>query len=503
MASIRGSVGICPQHSVLWDNLSVTEHLELYAEIKNVPKQEALEQIEEHIQLVGLTEKRHVHSMALSGGMKRKLSVAIALLGKSKTVFLDEPTSGMDPYSRRATWELLRRSTAGRAIILTTHFMDEADLLGDRIAVMGSGTLLCCGSSLFLKSHYGIGYNLTLTAGNRLQLSCELVTATVLRHVSGAKILSQASGEMAFQLPLESVSYFGNLFEEIDKHLTDYGVGGYGISITTLEEVFIRIAQGEVDKKTALDAAEQALIDVTNANASQDGIELEEIEGAGPHVSEEEEGGLRISSGVPQADILPGDWVGSISPIYMQFYVMLVKKFIVSHREKQKFLLELGLPVVVVILVLLMLSLTFSPAGPSMLLSPVSLYTSPTDAPLSRENTQMRSSLEQPGLYLVNRSQDTQYEMSEWLLDSYFEHAPHTRWGAYAFNTSVNYTNEQGSASSSERHHNYNILTLTLTVTLIGGSTTSRTQVVGALLLLFSIIVPAHTAYLPSRPIIP
>jgi len=157
MKSIRGSVGICPQHSVLWDNLSVYEHLELFAEIKNIPPAEVQAQIEEHITLVGLTEKRNVHSMALSGGMKRKLSVAIALLGKSRTVFLDEPTSGMDPYSRRATWELLRKSTAGRSIILTTHFMDEADLLGDRIAVMGSGALLCCGSSLYLKSHYGIG----------------------------------------------------------------------------------------------------------------------------------------------------------------------------------------------------------------------------------------------------------------------------------------------------------------------------------------------------------
>lgn len=73
------------------------------------------------------------------------------MIGKSRVVFLDEPTSGLDPQSRRALWELLRTFKAGRAIILTTHFMDEADLLCDRIAIMSEGRLQCSGSSLFLK----------------------------------------------------------------------------------------------------------------------------------------------------------------------------------------------------------------------------------------------------------------------------------------------------------------------------------------------------------------
>ena len=71
--------------------------------------------------------------------------------GDSKIIFLDEPTSGMDPYSRRATWDLLKKKKEGRVIILTTHFMDEADQLGDRIAIMAKGDVKCCGSSLFLK----------------------------------------------------------------------------------------------------------------------------------------------------------------------------------------------------------------------------------------------------------------------------------------------------------------------------------------------------------------
>lgn len=78
-------------------------------------------------------------SKTLSGGQKRKLSVAIAMIGNSKIVMLDEPTSGMDTTARRKLWEMLKKNKAGRIVILTTHYMDEADILGDRIAIMAEG----------------------------------------------------------------------------------------------------------------------------------------------------------------------------------------------------------------------------------------------------------------------------------------------------------------------------------------------------------------------------
>ena len=104
--------------------------------------------------------------MALSGGMKRKLSVGCALIGNSRAVLLDEPSSGMDPASRRSMWELLRGAKPSRVLVLTTHYMDEADVLADRISVMSNGTLRCCGSSLFLKARFGLGYTLTMTVSS-------------------------------------------------------------------------------------------------------------------------------------------------------------------------------------------------------------------------------------------------------------------------------------------------------------------------------------------------
>jgi ATP-binding cassette subfamily A (ABC1) protein 3 len=94
---------------------------------------------------VGLSDKINTLVRALSGGMKRKLSLGIALIGNSKVIILDEPTSGMDPYSMRLTWQLIKKIKKGRIILLTTHSMDEAEELGDRIGIMANGSLKCCG----------------------------------------------------------------------------------------------------------------------------------------------------------------------------------------------------------------------------------------------------------------------------------------------------------------------------------------------------------------------
>lgn len=110
----------------------------------------------------GIDDKRNALAFTLSGGNKRKLSVAISLCGNSKFVLLDEPTSGMDLQARRQLWNQLKLYKKDRIIILTTHYMDEADILGDRIGIMTRGKMTCLGTSIFLKNKFGVGYNLTV-----------------------------------------------------------------------------------------------------------------------------------------------------------------------------------------------------------------------------------------------------------------------------------------------------------------------------------------------------
>lgn len=249
MIEIRKNMGVCPQHDVLYPELTVKEHLEIFGKIKGLTGRRLVDEVRHKIEEVGLTEKADVLSKNLSGGMKRKLSVAIALIGDSKVIFLDEPTSGMDPYSRRFTWDVLKKNRAGRIMVLTTHFMDEADLLGDRIAIMADGQLRCCGTPLFLKNRYGQGYHLTLSKTE----TCDpaRLKSTVSTSITGSKMISDVGTEMTFQLPLAESGKFSDLLASFDDYGAQLGVREYGISITTMEEIFLRVARGDADDEHA------------------------------------------------------------------------------------------------------------------------------------------------------------------------------------------------------------------------------------------------------------
>ncbi|KAH9679349.1 ABC transporter A family member 1 [Citrus sinensis] len=248
MDEIRKGLGVCPQYDILFPELTVREHLEMFAVLKGV-KEELLESVvAEMVDEVGLADKVNIVVRALSGGMKRKLSLGIALIGDSKVVILDEPTSGMDPYSMRLTWQLIKKIKKGRIILLTTHSMDEAEELGDRIAIMANGSLKCCGSSLFLKHQYGVGYTLTLV---KSAPDASAAADIVYRHIPSALCVSEVGTEITFKLPLASSSSFESMFREIESCIrksvskveadatedTDYlGIESFGISVTTLEE---------------------------------------------------------------------------------------------------------------------------------------------------------------------------------------------------------------------------------------------------------------------------
>eukprot|EP01038_Epipyxis_sp_PR26KG_P012006 gene12006-16074_t len=242
LPAIRQITGICPQHNVLYPTLTVYEHLRLFGNIKGMWGWRLQAAIDLMLKEIGLTEKIHYLSSQLSGGMKRKLSLAIALIGDPKFLLLDEPTSGMDPYSRRSTWELLQKCKANRVVLLTTHFMDEADTLADRIAIISDGRLRCSGSSLFLKNRFGVGYSLSLSKTST-DVPVEPIEQKVLSVIQNANITSSVAGEVIFRLPLSSVTLFADLFVMLKQYSSELGIGSFGVSITTLEQVFISLAK--------------------------------------------------------------------------------------------------------------------------------------------------------------------------------------------------------------------------------------------------------------------
>ena len=226
--------------------------------------------IDTSIKDVALAEKSNTFSQNLSGGMKRKLSVAIAFCGGSKTVLLDEPTSGMDPFSRRFTWNVIRQYRQDRTIILTTHFMDEADILGDRIAIMAEGQLRCVGSSLFLKKTYGVGYQLTIEKKSSDHADFDdKLDSLVKESVPEANMLSNVGTELTYQLPLSASASFVPMLNGLDKEVDQKNVVTYGVGITTLDEVFLLVARGDSADKEKLQSSMRPAGDVVDNEASK------------------------------------------------------------------------------------------------------------------------------------------------------------------------------------------------------------------------------------------
>ncbi|XP_012576614.1 PREDICTED: ATP-binding cassette sub-family A member 2, partial [Condylura cristata] len=265
MDEIRKNLGMCPQHNVLFDRLTVEEHLWFYSRLKSMAQEEIRKEMDKMIEDLELSNKRHSLVQTLSGGMKRKLSVAIAFVGGSRAIILDEPTAGVDPYARRAIWDLILKYKPGRTILLSTHHMDEADLLGDRIAIISHGKLKCCGSPLFLKGTYGDGYRLTLvkrpaepggpqepgltsSPSGRAQLSsCSepQVSQFIRKHVASCLLVSDTSTELSYILPSEAArkGAFERLFQHLESSLDTLHLSGFGLMDTTLEEVFLKVSE--------------------------------------------------------------------------------------------------------------------------------------------------------------------------------------------------------------------------------------------------------------------
>ncbi|XP_060113052.1 glucosylceramide transporter ABCA12 [Heteronotia binoei] len=253
--TIRKDMGICMQHNVLFSYLTTKEHLLLYGNIK-VPhwsKQELLEEVDRTLKETGLYNHRHKLAGSLSGGMKRKLSISIALLGGSRVVILDEPTTGVDPCSRRGIWEIISKNRKGRTIILSTHHLDEAEVLSDRIVFLENGGLKCCGSPFYLKETFGSGYHLTLTKKKspafNLAEECDTsaVTAMIQSHLPAAYLKEDIGGELVYVLPPFNSRVspaYQSLLKSLDNGgASDLQIGCYGISDSTVEEVFLNLTK--------------------------------------------------------------------------------------------------------------------------------------------------------------------------------------------------------------------------------------------------------------------
>lgn len=240
MDEIQQILGVCPQHDILWSELTAREHLELFSELKGVPEHQAQREIQSILQTVGLDHVADDRVSSFSGGMKRRLSIGISTIGNPRVIFMDEPTTGLDPVNRKKVWHMIQRLKIGRAVVLTTHSMQEADVLADKVAIMTYGEICCVGSTLHLKNKYGGGYHVDLV--------CDKTKTNSLIHQltkqwPGVLVTGSVGENLQLTIPFDLREEIPNVLGWFEEACKNQALHEWGLSHASLEEVFLKVTR--------------------------------------------------------------------------------------------------------------------------------------------------------------------------------------------------------------------------------------------------------------------
>jgi len=226
---VKKLIGVSPQDTVLSERLNCWENLALIGKVHGLSSNEVKRRSKELLETMGLMERAKDQVRKFSGGMKRRLSIAMALVHDPELLFLDEPTLGLDPQARRAVWEYIAELKGKKTILLTTHYMEEADFLSERIGIIDEGRVVALGTSQELKT-------------NLLEMRSMVVTAENITAEIIADLQSKYSRLEKVKEKLR-ISHKDLDFKEIVDYLHSRGVTVYSAVLEqpTLEDVFIQI----------------------------------------------------------------------------------------------------------------------------------------------------------------------------------------------------------------------------------------------------------------------
>ncbi len=233
----KGKIGVCPQDLVIWDGLTCEENIALIGDMYEVPGKVLKERIKQLLRDLILSDKTKILASQLSGGMKRRLNLAMALIHEPEIVVLDEPSAGLDPQSRLVLWEYIRSLSKekGKTIILTTHIMEEADRLSDRIAIMDHGKLLVLDTPESLKKKIGRGDVVEIQLSNP---GMNEKVVSLMKSMEGIEEVKEIKGKVNVRA-LDAVSKLPGMIRSIE----EMGISILDTSIrrNTLEDVFIHL----------------------------------------------------------------------------------------------------------------------------------------------------------------------------------------------------------------------------------------------------------------------
>lgn len=246
----KPDIGVCPQDNVLIDTLTAREHMTFYAKLKQpLNNNEMMKNVDNMLTSLQLGRQEHEPISRLSGGTKRRLCVALAFLGSPKLVILDEPGAGVDPAARRRIWRLIDQHRVNRTVLLSTHHLDEADMLSDTVVLMHRGKILCTGSPLAIKTSHGQGYWMNVTfpheelRGINNRKIIDDLRSLMENIVPNASVNDSMTDEVMVNLPFHGKHGMTNDISSAIKALEDnkksLGFSCVSLECDTLERVFL------------------------------------------------------------------------------------------------------------------------------------------------------------------------------------------------------------------------------------------------------------------------
>jgi ABC-type multidrug transport system ATPase subunit len=256
MAAVRRTLSYCPQYDIVYAHMTIAEHMRFYGRLRNIAAADVAVYAAELFEKMNIDGASRQHASELSGGMRRKLSIAIAFMGAPTTVILDEPTSAVDPFSRRAIWDVLLAKRTSTTIVVSTHYMQEADLLADRIAIIAGGRLLAAGTSMYLKRRYGGGTCVNIAHGVRA-IDANKMCAAVAKVVDVTLTkTSPLETQLCIVDKTVTAARMAVLAAFIEKKMKKFAIESFGVSESTMEQVFFNVTDAPGDTKMAVVAQE-------------------------------------------------------------------------------------------------------------------------------------------------------------------------------------------------------------------------------------------------------
>ncbi|KAL9874745.1 phospholipid-transporting ATPase ABCA3-like isoform 1-T1 [Glossina fuscipes fuscipes] len=237
-SSYRHLIGYCPQHNIHMPYMTCKQHLIFFAKLRGLTHREAAILANKLLQQLNLSKKAHNYGKNLSGGMKRRLSLGIAMAGDTKVIVLDEPSSGLDIESRRELWDVLLELRKTKAIMITTHHMEEAEVLGDTINILCNGRVLLTGAPLELKRKVGSGYILKLCT-NPSQFNKDECLQFIRVDIPTANVMEIVPPTVLLSLPYQHHEKYGKILRRLEKYQQELGINTISMIDTTLEDVFL------------------------------------------------------------------------------------------------------------------------------------------------------------------------------------------------------------------------------------------------------------------------